>query len=321
MPNRSQSVLHQTKTFDQILHPNSFMIYLSNTKALKAQSPLIHATKRLHNFFLEGALIFFSIIFASSVKNNWHIVYSYFNKTAFNTTDPLFEFDLSFYFFSLPFYELLQNSLFSLCIITLILVTWIYFTSNILSYLTATSKKSGIKTHIFILLGFLILIVAGEQVLNMFNILYSTDGRVIGAGYADVQARLFSYKLLISALCIQALLCFIWAFRTRILTPLYFSGVVIVIWVVVLKLYPSFVQNYIVNPNELEKEKPYILNNIEFTRKAYNLDTIKEVPFKGNDILTSNDIQKNRTTINNIRLWNPGPKTNIQTTPRNSTIL
>ena len=60
-------------------------------------------------------------------------------------------------------------------------------------------------------------------------------------------------------------------------------------------------------PNELEKETPYILNNIKLTREAYGLNKIKAEPFPVDQTITYKDIQENRNTIENIRLWDRRP--------------
>ncbi|MFC1821293.1 UPF0182 family protein, partial [Thermodesulfobacteriota bacterium] len=72
-------------------------------------------------------------------------------------------------------------------------------------------------------------------------------------------------------------------------------------------LIPILVQKFIVKPNELAKESPYIAYNIDHTRKAYNLSKVKEVDFDVNDKLTAEDIQKHDVTIQNIRIWDERP--------------
>ncbi|MBN2122985.1 MAG: UPF0182 family protein, partial [Deltaproteobacteria bacterium] len=72
-------------------------------------------------------------------------------------------------------------------------------------------------------------------------------------------------------------------------------------------LLPGLVQNFIVRPNELSKESPYIAYNIQYTRKAYNLDRIREVPFEVSDVLQAEDLRRHGPTIQNIRIWDERP--------------
>jgi uncharacterized membrane protein (UPF0182 family) len=70
---------------------------------------------------------------------------------------------------------------------------------------------------------------------------------------------------------------------------------------------PLLVQQFVVKPNELAKESPYIAYNIDFTRQAYNLNNIKEVDFEVNNSLGSEDIKNHDVTIQNIRVWDERP--------------
>ena len=69
---------------------------------------------------------------------------------------------------------------------------------------------------------------------------------------------------------------------------------------------PSFKQ-FVVQPNELKLETPYLKNYIEFTRNAYKLDAIQETAYPALTDLTPAAIAKNQGTIQNIRLWDSRP--------------
>ena len=68
-------------------------------------------------------------------------------------------------------------------------------------------------------------------------------------------------------------------------------------------IFPTLIQRFQVQPNELALETPYIEYNIEFTREAFALNRIEEQSFPAEDTPSPQDIAQNETTINNIRLW------------------
>ncbi len=70
---------------------------------------------------------------------------------------------------------------------------------------------------------------------------------------------------------------------------------------------PLAVQRLIVQPNELERERPYLQNTIALTRDAFNLDDIEVETFNPQNNLTYADLQDNSLTVNNIRLWDTRP--------------
>ena len=64
-----------------------------------------------------------------------------------------------------------------------------------------------------------------------------------------------------------------------------------------------YVSSFIVKPNELVKEQPYISNNIAMTRRAYGLDRIVQRPFPAETTVEAADAEHNQATLQNIRLW------------------
>jgi uncharacterized membrane protein (UPF0182 family) len=70
---------------------------------------------------------------------------------------------------------------------------------------------------------------------------------------------------------------------------------------------PAIIQRLIVTPDELAREKQYIERSIEYTRQAFDLTDITEIPFAGDTALTREDLEANQDTVENIRLWDWQP--------------
>jgi hypothetical protein len=64
-----------------------------------------------------------------------------------------------------------------------------------------------------------------------------------------------------------------------------------------------YVGNFIVKPNELVREQPYIAHNIELTRQAYGLDRFAQREFPAETTVEAADAANNQATLQNIRLW------------------
>ena len=73
------------------------------------------------------------------------------------------------------------------------------------------------------------------------------------------------------------------------------------------QLYAGALQRFVVSPNEQVREAPYIQYNIEATRRAFALDRIVQRPLTGDAELTRADIDRNRATLDNVRLWDHQP--------------
>src|SRR5437660_10654375 len=72
-------------------------------------------------------------------------------------------------------------------------------------------------------------------------------------------------------------------------------------------IYPEIVQRFVVTPNEIDKERPFIARAIEFTRKAYALDRFEEREFSALETLTRDGIRAHEATMRNVRLWEHQP--------------
>lgn len=246
-------------------------------------------------------------LFGLTAMASWDKWYLFINQVPHTMIDPIFKKNLAFYFFTYPLLKHIQLWSLWLVLITLAAVLWLYITSNKLIWSKTQQINSQIKAHLFGLLSALFIAMAFNLWINRFELLYSPRGIVFGAGYTDVFADLLCYNVLMVLCLIQAVIFLVWAWRKKNTIPVAFLGMIVVTYIVLGHIYPGIVQNYFVSPNEITKERPYIENNIQYTRKAYNLDRVEEQEFPVSNRLTFSDIQKNANLIQNITLWDPIP--------------
>ena len=60
-------------------------------------------------------------------------------------------------------------------------------------------------------------------------------------------------------------------------------------------------------PNELNLEKPYIADNIEYTRLAFGLDKMEESTYNADRAVSPQGLAEQPETMRNIRLWDYRP--------------
>ncbi len=252
------------------------------------------------------AALFFALLYYAQ----WDSYLRFRYGGSFGLSDPLFGADAGFYLFRLPFYELLQNSVTTLALVTLLAVGAFYAYFGLLRFsrsrpMDGWSKKAA--PHLSILFFILIASWGWGFYLDRFELLYSTQGVVYGAGYtADHVTRIAYWIMLGAAVSLCALLVLNF-FRPRFKAIVIASGIYVGLYVLAVWLAPALYQRFIVQPNELARETPYLKNNIEFTRKAYNLDKIQETSYPALADLTPEVIARNQDTIQNIRLWDWRP--------------
>jgi uncharacterized membrane protein (UPF0182 family) len=259
-------------------------------------------------------LIIFSAIISFTISlitgfTGWLEILTFLNSAPFDKVDPVYGLNLAFYFFKLPFLQTVYNAFFGpLFILTLFTAVFYFITGVIrfhsLKFWQSKAVEIGMEArrHLALLIGLLFLFRVFGYILDIFQLLYSVHGHVVGAGYTDLNATLPALKILVVLSIAGFLLS--WSgiiFKEVRLLTLPVTGI-FVIGIVLYGIYPSLVQSLSVIPNELAKETPYIQNEINFTRYGFGLDKIQELDYPGTIPLTIESLKANQETLNNIRL-------------------
>ena len=250
-----------------------------------------------------------SIFFAVAFYSQWDAYLRYHWGGAFGQTDPIFGRDIGFYLFRLPFYELVRNSLMGLTFIALAAVAAAYVYFDLLQPRQLHSARTNrtVIGHLSLLLLLFVASWGWGYYLDRFELLYSTRGVVYGMGYTALHVENVGLWIMLAASILLAVivpLCFV---KRRFAIIPISAGGYFVLYFLMLVLIPGLVQKYKVEPSELELETPYLKHNIDFTRKAFQLDRIKEKAYPALGDLTLDQINEHQTTIQNIRLWDWRP--------------
>jgi hypothetical protein len=159
-----------------------------------------------------------------------------------------------------------------------------------------------------ILVFVFLLFKAWDYRLQMYNILFSADGVVFGAGYTDVNANLLGYRVLFVTVIFVALAVLYSLFKNNYKPLVWGIGAWVLLSIIFTGVYPAFVQQYSVEPNEISREEEFIENNIQMTLKAYGLDDVETDDFElSDDDLSYDELMEYETVVDNIRLWDYRP--------------
>jgi uncharacterized membrane protein (UPF0182 family) len=258
--------------------------------------------------FMPVVLALISFVAGLRASARWDTLLAYLNAVSFGTSDPLFERDLAFFVFTLPFWRLILGWATALVVGTLVLTLVVYVLQRSL-VLTARGPRlaAGARTHLLILGALLLLLTAADFWLDRFELVYSPRGLVFGASYTDTYASLPVLGVLTVLAVLAALACVAQLTRTGLRLVGVALGTLVAVWVLGLGVYPALLQRLRVAPNELAAERPFIAHNIRMTRQAYGLDRIEEREFPADEALDARALERNAPTIKNIRLWDHRP--------------
>lgn len=268
--------------------------------------------EQIEEFADRGLLLFAltgGIMAAIVASGRWREWLLFRHGGAFGETDPLFGLDIGFYVFKLGFINYITQSIFYGLLITLAASFLVLLYQEAVRIVGNTVHAiPRARKQLLILLGLTLLVKAYAYRLAQYQLLYSTRGEeFFGACYADVHGRLPVLWILLVFAVAAGLFMFV-AIRLRgFKLPL--GAVIALILVSILGgwLYPAMIQQFIVKPNQLALETPFIKNNIGATLKAYQLDVVKRRSHTVRMDLDAEALQANRETVENIRLWDHRP--------------
>jgi uncharacterized protein len=255
-----------------------------------------------------GLALVVGIFTGLSTSGTWERILLYMNSKPFGVNAPApFGRDASFYVFGIPFQRSILSVLFGIIVVSLLLTVVAHLLhGSIQPEQNRIRVASVVKVHVSVLFGILALLKAWAYRLDVYELVFSDRGVINGASYTDVNAQRPALQLLFFIAIITAVIFFVNVFRFQSwLLP----GAALGLWVfssiALGAVYPAIVQRFQVAPNEPEREAPYIDRNIDATRLAFQLEGIEGSDFDPSEELSAADVEANRGTIDNVRVWDP----------------
>ena len=152
------------------------------------------------------------------------------------------------------------------------------------------------------ILGIVFFIMIGLNfLLKQFDLLHAHTGAVYGAGFTDVNITLWVYRILMVLALVGAVTVGHHIRKKEFRKIFRIPALMIVIGAVGVGT-SLVVQNFVVAPDEINKESKYLEHTIEYTQYAYDLNDVSVQSFAADNKLTTDDIKENTETIKNIRI-------------------
>ena len=220
--------------------------------------------------------------------------------------DPIFNKALSFYLFTLPAWQLITNWLMSVAVITcLMAIFYIFITGGTRALARPRNAYHtpfpwrGLSTAF----AFLLLTLAMRVYLDRFARLFDEHTIFSGVNYTDAHVTLGGMLVISVGLVVGAVMAFVAAVLDARARWLAASIIPAAVCYAAVQFSAWYMSSFIVKPNELVREQPYITHNIELTREAYGLDRVAEREFPAETTVEATDPANNQATLQNIRLW------------------
>ena len=253
-----------------------------------------------------GGSAIVSLVTGAGMMGEWPTLalYRYAPPAMSSVVDPIFGKPLNFFLFSLPAWQLISGWLLTLAIIVCaVAVFFILITGGADAFAGRRSFLTIPWRGLSIAFAFLLLIVAMRVYLSRFGLLFEDHTVFGGVTYTDAHITITGLLLVCVALVAGAIAAMAnamtvargrWLLAAVLPAILCFAGVRVAGW---------WMSSFIVKPNELVRERPYIANNIRMTRLAYGLDRFSQREFPAETTVEAADVANNQATLQNIRLW------------------
>ncbi len=220
-------------------------------------------------------------------------------------TDPIFSRPITFFLFSLPAWRLIDSWLLTLAVATcavailFLIVTSGSRTLGARRLSLAPSPWRGLS----LTTAFLLIVLAITVFVERFELLLAHHTIFDGINYTDAHIMTHGLLVVAGALVLGAIIAALNVARQPRASWIVAAAFPAVLSYGVLTLISWYVASFIVKPNQLVREEPFINHNIQMTRQAYGLDRFSQSEFPAEATLEAADAGHNQPTLQNIRLW------------------
>jgi uncharacterized protein len=277
-------------------------------------TPAENRRRKLINEFKSGSVWLYiplslamSIPIALPLYRQWRDFLFYIFGSSASVTDPFLGKDISFYLFSYPIYTLIQRRLLLALIVLTVFLGLLYVAKNHLLERPWFGFSRGAIWHLSLLVMALFGIEIWDFMLQRYSLVYDISHKALfyGPGYIQMKVVLpliWGCMLTLAAAAVSLFMVIHMhkGYKTCI--------VLVVCFFVVLALrytdfLPRSVQTYVVKPNEIEKESPYITKHIKATLAAYNLTHLEVRQFTHQRLPAEKGASQMDAVLRNIPLW------------------
>jgi hypothetical protein len=280
--------------------PSDHKIVIAGQSLNLLVEPVLHLVAFCVSLFIAGVI-------GTTMVEEWPTLalFWYAPRTVSKFADPIFGKPLNFFLFTLPTLHLIVDWLLTLSVIICVFAVLFVLVAGGSRALDKRRNRYGTSPWrgLSYTISLLLLILAINVYVDRFDRLLDHHTIFEGATYTDAHVMLSGLLVVCAALVVGVVIAAINAARNsrgRLLSP---AIVPAAVCYGVLGVLGWYVNNFVVKPNELVREQPYIAHNIEMTRQAYGLDRFLQREFPAETTVEAADPANNQATLQNIRLW------------------
>ncbi|MGD8367017.1 MAG: UPF0182 family protein [Desulfobacterales bacterium] len=268
----------------------------------------------LFRMFRTGSMIVYaplSLVMAVFVAypafGRWESFLFFGFGSSAGTVDPTYGKDIAFYLFSLPIWRLLQERLLLAMFLLLLATGLLYGIQRKMLHAEQKGFPRGARVHLNLLALLLVALQGWSFLLQRYELLYDTTHMPLffGPGYTQMTVTLpLIWATFVTFLMAAGGLFFLVNFRKGWIPAVVFLALFAAAFGLrQTQALPDTVQKYLVDPNELTRETPYIRRSIQATLAAYALQKVETREFTLEPIPRNETKEAIQANIRDIPVW------------------
>jgi uncharacterized protein len=239
----------------------------------------------------KGIAVLFGLLVGFAFSGGWYTYALYLHQPDVSgVTDPILGKPLNFFFFGLPVLETLSSWLLLVSVVVLIFALVIFVIGT-------TAQLRGLSLAACLIL----LAIAFRTFVARYELLLGDHALFSGMRYVD--DKVVAVSLLVTVVALLVAAAILGFGRSGIVSGAMAIAIPIAAYAIGMVLVPWYVTTFVVRPNELARETPYIRHAIEYTRRAFGLERVDVMPFDPRTTNAVFDPEKHQSTLTNMRLW------------------
>ena len=287
----------------------SICMFITNIGIKKGVKPFFESENKTMPKFPNKSIIFViavvgSIIFSNNLVEKALLCAS---KVSFQKADMIFNLDISYYMFTKPLIETILKYVMEFVILLSIYITAFYiivfnlYFDGIDRTMLRKSKfiKSLLKNVIILaILAGILTIFSTQNIVTEKFLTLNDEIELTGAGFVESTIKLWGY-IIFAFVIIGAIISSVIFFQKNKNKKIMFTLLSIPGYLVAMFIVMVVTDFIFVKPNEFDKERKYIEENINSTREAYGINA-SEINISYSGTISEEEINENKELLDNI---------------------
>ncbi len=286
--------------------------YLGNAPPPAIRSGL--AARRLVQQFRTGSLkaylpfsLVLAVLVAHPLYQDWESGLLWVFAPRAGVLDPVYGKDISYFLFSLPVYLSLFYELLLAFGLLLAGIAFLYWLERRMLARQQDALPRGARIHLSVLLAVILGLGIWGFLLQRHSLLYTDSHAALFYGPGFTEMRVILPLLWFSAAFLAgvAVSLLFWLHTRRGLKGLVICGGLFLLaaWARYSIVVSEMVQRYLVRPNEISRERPFIAKSIQATLAAYGLDRVETRDYRIDETPWDISGPQVRASLRNIPVW------------------